>query len=275
MNFSLVIPTRNRAQALHLTMQHLSMSNYPFDDFEILVVNDGSNDDTDSVLQEWSSKLPLRAFAQAAQGTSKARNLAILEAQGKHILFIDDDVLIPPDFLTRHARLQNTYPDHLIRGPVVNIARPMYPPLPVLLPRAWSHFSQNYLCTSNASIKRELLMQAGLFDPSFVRWEDAELGVRLKHLGVRRIFDSTTFVYHWKPPVSYEQKLQIATLDGQAAAQLYKRYPSLRMWLRSGLHVFNRCKNFLLLHLPLPQSMRQAVVIEQAYLQAGRKELKA
>ncbi|MBX3171259.1 MAG: glycosyltransferase [Candidatus Eremiobacteraeota bacterium] len=272
MNFSLVIPTRNRAQALRLTLQHLSLSVYPFDDFEVLVVDDGSQDETPLVLREWAEKLPLRSFTQEHGGTSRARNQAIEAARGRHIMFIDDDVLVPPDFLRRHARLQAAHPGHLVRGPVVNVARPLYPPLPALT-QPWRHFSKNYLCTSNASIERELLVRAGLFDPTFVRWEDAELGVRLKRLGVRRVFDNQTFVYHWKPPLEHPQRLRVAELDGQAAAQLYKRYPGLRMWLRSGLHRLNRWKNRFLLGLPLPGRWRRAVQVEEAYLRAGLAEL--
>ncbi len=272
MNFSLVIPTRNRAQALRLTLQHLSLCQYPYDDFEVLVVDDGSQDETPAVLGEWSEKLPLRSFLQDHGGTSRARNRAIEAARGRHILFVDDDVLVPPDFLARHARLQAAHPGHLVRGPVVNVPRPLYPPLPGLS-QPWRHFSKNYLCTSNASLERELLVRAGLFDVSFARWEDAELGVRLKKLGVRRIFDNDTFVYHWKPLLEHPQRLRVAELDGQAAAQLYKRYPTVRMWLRSGLHRLNRWKNQFLLGLPLPDRWRREVQVEEVYLKAGLQEL--
>ena len=187
---------------------------------------------------------------------------------------MDDDVLVPPDFLQRHARLLAAHPGCLIRGPVVNVEGPLYPPLPQLV-RPWKHFSKNYLCTSNASLAREQLLQAGLFDPAFARWEDAELGVRLKGIGVTRIFDVSTYVYHWKPRLNQQQRLAVAALDGQAAAQLYRRYPGMRMWLRSGLHFINRWKNNLLLRLPLPPSLRAWIEVERAYLQAGWRELEA
>ena len=271
-NLSLVNPTRNRSQAMRLTLQHLTLQNYPFDDFEVLVVDDGSQDNTADVLREFESQLPLRALQQDHGGTSRARNRAIEAAQGRHILFMDDDVLIPPDFLQRHARLLAAHPGCLVRGPVVNVPRPLYPPLPPL-GQPWKHFSKNYLCTSNASLERRLLMTAGLFDPSFARWEDAELGVRLKRLKVTRVFDVHTYVYHWKPPLDHQQRLQVAALDGQAAAQLYRRYPSLRMWLRSGLHFANRWKNSFFSRLPVPALVRRWLEVERAYLQAGWKEL--
>jgi len=271
-NLSLVIPTRNRAQALRLTLQHLTLVDYPFDDFEVLVIDDGSTDTTPQVLQEFEKQLPLRFLSQSHGGTSRARNEAIGQARGRHILFVDDDVLVPPSFLTRHAQLLAQHPGSLVRGPVVNVARPLYPPLPPLA-QPWKHFSKNYLCTSNASLERRLLLEAGLFDPSFTRWEDAELGVRLKKIQVPRVFDLATYVYHWKPPMDHAQRMAVAALDGQAAAQLYLRYPSLRLWLRSGLHVVNRWRNRLLSRMPWPGPLRRWLEIEAAYLQAGWEEL--
>lgn len=270
MNLSLVIPTRNRCQALALTLQHLTLQNYPFDDFEVCIVDDGSEDDTPTVLRDYAERLPLVALRQAPSGTSAARNRAILAARGKHVLFMDDDVLVPPDFLRRHAYLLARHPGQLIRGPVVNVEQPLLAPLPSLQ-RPWRHFSQNYLCTSNASLERRLLLNAGLFDPDFGRWEDAELGVRLKALKVRRHFDSGTYVYHWKPPLSRAQRLEVAAKDGKAAAQLYRRYPSLVMWLRSGLGFYNRWRNRLLRLFPGP--WQGVLELEAVYLEAGWREL--
>lgn len=272
---SLVIPTRNRAQALALTLEHLSRQSVDSRDFEVWVVDDGSQDHTLDVLHEFESRLPLKWLQQDHRGTSVARNRAIAVAQGQHILFIDDDVFVPPQFLQRHLALLQKHPGCLIRGPVVNVESPLKAPLPSLY-LAWRHFSKNYLCTSNASIERHLLLRAGLFDPSFRRWEDAEIGVRLKKLGVRRVFDNKTYVYHWKPRPSPEQAQQTAALDGQAAAQLYLRYPNLKMWLRSGLHAVNRYKNLMLRNspLPLPHKLRTGVELERVYLKAGLEELR-
>ncbi len=272
MNLSVVIPTYNRCQALALTLQHLSLQNYPFDDFEVCVVDDGSQDNTQQVLQDYADRLPLVALRQSQSGTSVARNQAILAACGRHILFMDDDVLVPPDFLRRHAYLLARHPGKLIRGPVINVEQPLLPPLPT--PKlSWRHYSRNYLCTSNASLERRLLLSAGLFDPDFGRWEDAELGVRLKALRVARHFDSATFVYHWKPALTSAQRLEVAAKDGRAAAQLYRRYPSLKMWLRSGLGFYNRWRNRFLRLFPGP--WRTALEIEAAYLDAGCRELRS
>ena len=92
-------------------------------------------------------------------------------------------------------------------------------------------------------------------------------------MGGRRVFDNDTYVYHWKPPLEHWQRLRVAELEGQAAAQLYKRCPGRRMWMRSGLHRINRWKNDFLRRLPLPGPWRRAVQVEEAYLRSGLMEL--
>lgn len=275
MKLSVVIPTRDRCQALQLTLELLSRQTLDSELFEVWVVDDGSRDQTLEVLQSFKPRLPLYWLQQDSRGTSVARNRAISHCSGEAVLFVDDDVLVPEDFLARHRRLLQSHPGHLIRGPVVNVETPPAIPLPRLW-FPWRHFSKNYLCTSNASIARHLLLRAGLFDPQFRRWEDAELGARLKRLGVPRHFDSSTYVYHWKPRVNLEQAAHVAALDGQAAAQLYLRYPSLKMWLRSGLHRPNRLKNHWLRQNSswCPESLRRQLELERIYLKAGLEELR-
>ena len=161
-------------------------------------------------------------------------------------------------------------------------------PVPAEHPPLWRHYSRNYLCTSNASLRRDHLLEAGLFDASFARWEDAELGVRLKRLGVRWHFRSRAVVYHLKPPEDLATLMRIAGADGRSAAALYRRYPGLAMWLRSGLHPLNLVRSRMLtagplLELlrrsargagPLPEGLARSILLEREYLNAGVEELR-
>ena len=164
----------------------------------------------------------LRVFHRDGQGTSATRNYAIEQAAGTHILFIDDDVFPCEDLLELHEDAHRGHLRRLVRGPVINIESL---PLPEKQDKLLLHYSQNYLCTSNASIRRSLLLEAGLFDEGFVRWEDAELGVRLKKIGVSRHFVVSAYVHHLKPPISMERRLEYARNDGESAALLYQRLP--------------------------------------------------
>lgn len=284
--FSLVVPTRNRAEILVEMLSYLETLTYPRSKFEVLVVNDGSTDDTASKLEKLEVGYRLRLFHQAPQGTSAARNLAIQQANGTHILFIDDDVFPACDLLEQHEEAHRGHLSRLVRGPVINIAEL---PLPSDPPNLLYHYSQNYLCTSNASLRRSLLLDAGLFDVNFPRWEDAELGVRLKKLGVTRHFVLAGYVFHLKPKVPTENRLQTARRDGESAALLYQRYPSFRMKLRSGLHPVNYFRNGLLTAAPLRKAYEkylktkpngplagfaESLLAEHEYLKSGRETLK-
>lgn len=285
--FSLVIPTRNRGEILVQALSHLENLTYPRSKFEVLVVNDGSTDSTRDYLEKLQVGYRLRCFHRDGRGTSASRNYAIEQAQGTHVLFIDDDVFPSPDLLEYHEEAHRGHLRRLVRGPVINIPSL---PLPENPPSLLYHYSQNYLCTSNASIRRSLLMEAGLFDEGFVRWEDAELGVRLKKIGVSRHFVLSGYVFHLKPPLPIERQLEYARNDGLSAALLFERYPSLRMRLRSGLHPFNYFRSGILTAPPFrkayerylqehPQGrfagLATSLLAEREYLQSGREKLNA
>jgi glycosyltransferase involved in cell wall biosynthesis len=284
--FSLVIPTRNRAEILIQVLSYLESLSYPRSKFEVIVVNDGSSDGTASMLEKLEVGYRLRVYRQEPQGTSAARNFAIRQAAGSHILFIDDDVFPAADLLEHHEEAHRGHLSRLVRGPVINIDSL---PLPQHPPTLLYHWSQNYLCTSNASLRRSLLLDAGLFDTGFPRWEDAELGVRLKRLGVGRHFVLGGYVFHLKPPVATESRLQTARRDGESAALLLRRYPGLRMKLRSGLHPVNYFRTGLLTAAPLRRAyqrylqaqpkgrlagLAEKLLVQHEYLQSGRKVLR-
>jgi glycosyltransferase involved in cell wall biosynthesis len=283
MEFSLVIPTYNRPKELGLVLERLRQQQFPSHEWEVIVVDDGSpGSATRETLQQYSTQLPLRWFHQDNKGASAARNYGIAEARGLFILFIDDDVLAPPNLLQLHQAAHKGHLRRLVRGPVINFES--WPPPPPPSPADfWKNYSMNYLCTSNASLRRDLLLEAGLFDEQLPRWEDAELGVRLKAIGVQRCFVSEAYVHHFKPPLSWDELCRTAAKDGASAAQLYLRYPTTRYWLRSGLHMANRARNQLLQSEPLKgilvtlpggRQYAERLELERVYLEAGWETLK-
>lgn len=309
--FSLIIPTYNRLSMLRQCLHYLERLRYPRSLFEVIVVDDGSSDGTQD-LTERDCQCQMKVLHQANSGTAVARNRGIEAARGLFCLFVDDDVMVHPDLLLEHHRLHTAQPNLVVRGPVINFSAwpcPLEPNSPQSLalearplspwfgwwqrwsgqdPRLWINYSRNYLCTSNASLYRHHLLAAGLFDPSFPRWEDAELAVRLKRLGLKRQFSFQAIVYHFKPPEPWERRLSTAQKDGMSAASLYLRYPSFLTRLRSGLHWANEWRNKLLTAGPwakcieraaqgnqslIPSSLAQNLLLERAYLDAGYREL--
>src|SRR5947209_429690 len=99
--FSVVIPTYNRAAYLRQTLA--SVLTQECQDFEIIVVDDGSTDATPVVLESFGGKL--RVFHQKNQGPGAARNLGASNAGGEYIAFLDSDDVWFPWTLSTYARI--------------------------------------------------------------------------------------------------------------------------------------------------------------------------
>jgi glycosyltransferase involved in cell wall biosynthesis len=102
MRVTVAIPTYNRAGLLRQTLAGIVRQDFPRDQFEILVIDNNSRDDTAQVVAEFAAARPApRHLLERQQGLDYARNRALAEAQGEILLFGDDDILPEPDWITR------------------------------------------------------------------------------------------------------------------------------------------------------------------------------
>ncbi|MBD2513109.1 glycosyltransferase [Nostoc muscorum FACHB-395] len=182
---SVIIPTYQRG---HLVSQAInSVLAQTYKDYEIIVINDGSQDNTPQVLAEFSDRR-ITAIHQANQGLSAARNAGIRSARGKYIAFLDDDDLWEPQKLEKqipvleaNPRIGLIYSDSLFfsdkRGLLpgsYNTAFPT-PNLQVL----WTLFRYNYIPVLTVVVRRDCLDKVGLFDETLRYCGDYDLWLRL------------------------------------------------------------------------------------------------
>jgi len=106
---SVIIPTHNRAWVLKEAID--SVLAQDFHDFEIVVVDDGSTDNTPKILESYEQ---IRTVKQGHRGVSAARNAGIARAMGNLITFLDSDDLWLPGKLSAQADFFNTHPDAMI-----------------------------------------------------------------------------------------------------------------------------------------------------------------
>jgi len=100
---SIIIPTYNHAPELRQCLA--SIQRQSFQDFEIIVVDDGSHDDPESVVRSYSN---LKFFRQTNQGANVARNNGFTKASGEYVIFVDADVVLREDMLKKmHAILES------------------------------------------------------------------------------------------------------------------------------------------------------------------------
>ena len=107
---SVIIPTRNRAQLLKGSLASLMRQQLRKNEFEVVIVDDGSNDGTAEVCALASKRLNLRYMRIDAAGISAAKNLGIFLSSAPLLLFFDDDDLAQADLLTQHLATHRAYP---------------------------------------------------------------------------------------------------------------------------------------------------------------------
>ena len=233
MKVSVLIATYNRRDLLDRSLECLFRQDYPKDQYEIIVVDDGSSDGTQKMVEGKSPSCGLKYLKhKERKGQSKAKNLGISYAQGEVIIFIDDDVFCPPQFIRQHMRYHKKYDNVIVDGPAINTDRidnPFNDKKKRLL--AFLDFFGATFITSNTSCKRESLIKAGGFDEEFGKkfgWQDRELGFRLRKMGVRRKKNRRAYVFHFKQKESLSNFVELFRKErerGMNAVIFYRKHP--------------------------------------------------
>lgn len=101
---SIIVPTYNRSEFLKETLISLTKQDISINRFEVLVVDDGSHDDTEDVVKSFTDKLDLQYLFQEDKGfrVSKARNMGIFSAKYDICLFLDSGIVVPKDLVQAH-----------------------------------------------------------------------------------------------------------------------------------------------------------------------------
>ncbi|KGG15142.1 Glycosyltransferase [Prochlorococcus sp. MIT 0602] len=232
-----------------LTALESQKSSNSFDDYEVIVVDDGSTDGTYQWLERNSELFPhLILTKQDHGGPGLGRNKGVEQSRGDVIVFIDSDLVVTDSFLANHAfclqrawrrrgdRLCFTY------GAVINTADFQNPTSERKKIRdlSWAYFA-----TGNVAIDKNLLEESGLFDPAFklYGWEDLELGERLRQFGTELIKCPKAVGYHWHPPLSLDQipsLIQVEIERAKMAMVFYRKHPSNRVRFIIQFTLFHR-----------------------------------
>ena len=101
---SIIVPSYNNSEALTLTLIAFNCQTYPSNNYELIVVDDGSSDGTEALVNSFQASYRLRYIKQRNMGRSKARNHGIRIAMGEIIIFNDADGIPCPDFVAEHVK---------------------------------------------------------------------------------------------------------------------------------------------------------------------------
>lgn len=181
---SIVIPLYNKEKSISSTLQSVLAQTYA--DYEVVVVNDGSTDNSAAVVQCFISKSPIsnthcgiHLLNQQNAGVSAARNLGIKHSRGEYVVFLDGDDIWDKDFLSELVRLMQDFPGKSIYG--LGCAKIFGKKIPTDESndyyRGESRWDWNTMAYtgSSACVKKQDAIAVGLFDTRMTHGEDYDL----------------------------------------------------------------------------------------------------
>ena len=182
---SVVVPTFNRAGPLREALDSIQMQTFP--DWECVVVDDGSDDETPEILASRAAADPRIHRLRIEHGGSpgRSRNAGIAGSRGEFVAFLDDDDAWMPAKLDRQLSLLNSEPGAGLAFSRVERFGDERGPWPRILPEKpelRSLLASNFIACSTVIARRSALERAGRFDESLPRAQDFDLWLRILRL---------------------------------------------------------------------------------------------
>ena len=197
-NVSVIVPALNASATLRACLDSLCALEYPQAQLQLLIVDNGSHDDTRAIIQTYAPRVEY--LVEPKRGRAAARNRGILHVRSEYIAFTDADCVVEHAWL---GALVEPLRDETV-GIVGGAIRAMYPcnAIEQFGERIHDHekaiceYKPPYVATSNWASPRAVLIETGLFDETLVRGSDTDLAWRIVQHGERVVYQSNAVIYH-------------------------------------------------------------------------------
>ncbi len=197
---SVIVPAYNAAHTIGECLEALQQQNVPHGTYEVIVVDDGSADETAAIAARHGATL----LRQTNRGPAAARNLGVAVARGSTILFTDSDCAPAPDWIQemiaplRDPRLAGSKGVYRTRQKSLT-ARFVQIEYEERYDHTARHTFVDLVDTYAACYRRDVLLASGGFDTRFRYLEDQELSFRIAEAGHKMAFCPRAAVYHHHP----------------------------------------------------------------------------
>jgi glycosyltransferase involved in cell wall biosynthesis len=259
LRFSVVLTTYNRQSLLERCLASLLVQDYPQEDYEIIVVDDGSQDMTASLLTSLAREGRIRYIHQENCGWAVARNTGVARSRGEIVVFTDDDCRLPIDWLSKYDAAYKQHPMYdgvagsLACEPGANLAGriryqvhlEMFDLMNASLGVRHDQAGEVLFCYgANRSFRRQAL-EGTSFDANLLYFDDFDMNLRLRQEGIRIFYDPSIQVFHHYV-LSARDRILADYRFGKSSVWFARKYPD-RPYLRpkrgSLARLFNEYRN--------------------------------
>ena len=201
--FSIIVPTYNRPEKLAQCLQSFVELEYPRDGFQVIVVNDSTEISVESTISPFQNQLNLTLMTQPNSGPATARNTGAFAAEGKFLVFTDDDCTVAVDWLRNlETRFAQT-PDCLIGGRIINaLPDNIYSTASQqLIDYLYSYYNAipdraQFFTSNNFALPADSFQKIGGFGSFSFSGEDREFCHRWLNSGYGAVYAPEVIVYH-------------------------------------------------------------------------------
>jgi glucosyl-dolichyl phosphate glucuronosyltransferase len=245
---SVIIATRNRADYLRKAIESLVHQTLDTKAYEIIVVDNDSQDETKQVVKEFDSLVSLHYIFESIIGLSKARNTGWKKAQGEYIAFIDDDAIADPEWLERYIEAFDKLGQNvgLIGGRVeliLELPKPEWLPSELLAIFSAYHYGdqpvvlskEQWLSACNLALPRKVLDSAHGFREDLGRTGkkmraggEVYLKYQIDEFGLQSVYHPDIIVHHHVPSSRLTKKWFHHAAYWQGKSQAVMLNPSER-----------------------------------------------
>lgn len=232
MKYSFIVPVYNRPEEVDELLDSLTKQKYT--DFEVIIVEDGSDKDCKAIVEKYIKQLDIKYFMKANSGPGQSRNYGAERAQGKYLIVLDSDVVVPQDYLQAVETELKNNPTDAFGGP--DKAHLSFTDIQKAISYSMTSFfttggirggkkklDKFYPRSFNMGIRKDVYMALNGF--SKMRFgEDIDFSIRIFKSNYRCRLFPEAWVWH-KRRTDLKKFFRQVYNSGIARINLYKKYP--------------------------------------------------